>query len=304
MNAASRILPIEGAEALPGLYLGCPFWGHKPWLGNFYRKNARPREFLQQYSSVFNTVEGNTTFYSLPGRETIERWRDQTPPGFRFSFKFPQSITHQRQLQDVDKETAQFLRRIAPLGGRLGPIMLQFPRALSPQDVGVLWRFLPRLPKDFLYAVELRHPDFFRSQKRVAELDAKLQSFDCGRVIMDTRALRSGDVVDEATREALERKPNLPVYPGSTGAHPMIRFVGHPRPEVNEPWLEGWVEHLAQWIRKGTPPYFFAHCPDNLDAPALARRVHSLLSEAAPLEELPLWPAEADDPEAAQLELF
>lgn len=304
MNAASQMPITEGVEAPSRLYLGCPLWGQKGWAGTFYRSDARPREFLAQYASVFNTVEGNTTFYSLPSRDNVVRWRDQTLPDFRFSFKFPQRITHELELRGAEDETTRFLRRIAPLGGRIGPLMLQFPKALSPADVDVLWDFLPHLPKDFKYAVELRHPGFFLSPRAVAQLDEKLQSLDCGRVIMDTRPVRSGAVVDDATRDTLRKKPDLPVYPGYSGAHPMIRFIGHPTAEVNEPWLQEWVGHLSRWIREGAEPYFFVHCPGDLEAPVLARRFHSLLNENVEIQKLPLFPCETEGPQASQLELF
>ncbi|MCB1032879.1 MAG: DUF72 domain-containing protein [Acidobacteria bacterium] len=286
------------------LYLGCPFWGFRPWVGSFYRAGTEAREHLQQYSSIFNAVEGNTTFYSLPSEETVKRWGEQTPSSFRFSFKFPQSITHQKQLQDVDRETTHFLRRIAPLGERVGPIMLQFPRALSPNSQDVLWRFLPRLPKDFHYAIELRHPGFFATARTVSNLDERLRAWRCGRVIMDTRALRSGEASDEATREALKRKPDLPVFPGYTNYHPIIRFVAHPRQEITEPWLEQWARQLAPWIQEGMGPYFFVHLPDNLHVPFLARRFHRLLSKEVELGKLPAFPCESQEQGYSQLELF
>ena len=286
------------------LFLGLPMWGFKAWVGNFYRSDAQPRDYLLQYSSVFNTVEGNTTFYSLPAAESVARWKHQTPKDFRFSFKFPQTITHERQLCNVDRETAQFLRRIAPLEERVGAIMLQFPRALSPAEADVLWRFLPRLPKDFTYAVELRHPDFFRDNLAVAALDEKLKETRCGRVIMDTRAMRSGKASDDYIQEALRRKPDLPVHPGCAGGPPIIRFVGHPDAEVNQPFLHEWVRHLETWTQQGLFPYFFVHCPNNVDAPPLARRFHSLLSAEVDLGELPPWPSESESSAGSQLELF
>jgi hypothetical protein len=45
--------------------LGCPMWSNQQWVGELFTSNAKPADFLRQYSSVFNTVEGNTTFYAL-----------------------------------------------------------------------------------------------------------------------------------------------------------------------------------------------------------------------------------------------
>ena len=81
---------------IDGYYLGCPGWGVKTWVGRLFPGGTRPTEFLERYARVFNTVEGNTTFYALPAAETVARWRDQVPDGFRFCFKFPRTITHDR----------------------------------------------------------------------------------------------------------------------------------------------------------------------------------------------------------------
>lgn len=75
---------------------------------------CQPKDYLAEYARVWNTVEGNTTFYSLPASETVERWHDAVPPEFRFSFKLPKSITHRRSLEGAESETATFLDRMAP----------------------------------------------------------------------------------------------------------------------------------------------------------------------------------------------
>lgn len=48
----------------------------------------------RQYFDAFRCVEINTSFYNLPRVETAARWRDAAPPGFEFSMKAWQAITH------------------------------------------------------------------------------------------------------------------------------------------------------------------------------------------------------------------
>ena len=62
---------------LENYYLGCPGWGTKTWVGKLFPPGTRSTEFLERYARVFNTVEGNTTFYALPPADTVARWRDQ-----------------------------------------------------------------------------------------------------------------------------------------------------------------------------------------------------------------------------------
>ena len=46
------------------------------------------------YFETFDTLEVQQTFYDPPTRETMARWRDQAPPGFIFTIKAWQVITH------------------------------------------------------------------------------------------------------------------------------------------------------------------------------------------------------------------
>lgn len=149
---------------IEGYYLGCPMWGFQGWVGSRYRRGTRARDFLAEYAAVFNAVEGNTTFYSVPSPETMARWREATPASFRFCFKLPQTVTHRFGLVGAGEETAAFLRRMAPLGEGLGPFMIQLPPAFGPDRLAVLDRFLRSLPGDLIFAVELRHRSFYVSE--------------------------------------------------------------------------------------------------------------------------------------------
>jgi uncharacterized protein YecE (DUF72 family) len=72
-------------------HLGCPVWACKQWQANLYTRRSDRDQWLDQYSQVFNTVEGNSTFYGLPDPKTVERWAHLTHDGFRFALKFPRT---------------------------------------------------------------------------------------------------------------------------------------------------------------------------------------------------------------------
>lgn len=278
----------------PGCYLGMPFWGFKDWVGVLYRPGSRPVDYLEQYASVFNAVEGNTTFYSLPSPDTVARWREQTPESFRFAFKFPREVTHDLALEGAGPTVAAFLSAMAPLGPRLGPFMIQLPAAFGPSRMNRLDTFLSELPAEFEYAVELRHPAFCdgTGEVRVNELLAERA---CDRVLMDTRAMRSGDPGHPDVMEAAHAKPDLPVHATVTHHTPLVRFVGHPDPAPNEAWLLRWRDRLADWMGEGRRPYFFVHVPNNVHSPGLARRLYALLGEKVALSGLPPFPGETED---------
>lgn len=46
------------------------------------------------YFATFDTLEVQQTFYEPPSRLTMDRWRDAAPPGFLFTIKAWQLITH------------------------------------------------------------------------------------------------------------------------------------------------------------------------------------------------------------------
>ena len=82
-------------------FLGCPIWGNKEWAGELFAPDVVQKDFLKQYASVFNTVEGNTTFYGLPSEKAAMRWLSDTPSGFRFALKFPRAISHDKRLRNA-----------------------------------------------------------------------------------------------------------------------------------------------------------------------------------------------------------
>ena len=127
-------------------FLGCPIWGNKEWVGELFASDVVQKDFLRQYASVFNTVEGNTTFYGLPSEKAAMRWVADTPPGFRFALKFPRAISHDKRLRNAELETAAFVDVLAVLQDRVGPSFLQLPPSYGPRDLPVLDRYLDALP--------------------------------------------------------------------------------------------------------------------------------------------------------------
>ena len=285
------------------LRLGCPVWAFKPWVGNFYTSDAKRSDYLAQYSRVFNAVEGNSSFYGLPKKETIVRWCDEVEEGFDFCFKFPRVVSHDLLLRNAEKETLEFIRRIEPLGGRLGSFFLQLPPYFEPRHLSYLIAYVRSLPSEFRYAVDVRNPEFFRGTAAV-EIDTALSDLGVDRVIFDTRALFAKKATDEMTTHAQRRKPSLPVAKKVVGSCPFIRFVGHPDENTTHSFLQEWVEPVLRWLDQGLQPYFFTHMPDDLLAPHLSRRFAQMLSSAGLDLEIPKWPAELEPECPVQMDLF
>jgi uncharacterized protein YecE (DUF72 family) len=123
------------------LHLGTIGWSYNFWKGNFYPNKMASKDFLNYYSTKFNTVEVDSTFYRIPTPQAITNWKKQTSEGFIFSLKFPQIITHIKMLKDCQRETDVFLDRAKLLGQKLGPLLLQFPPNFGTEHLPDLARF-------------------------------------------------------------------------------------------------------------------------------------------------------------------
>lgn len=264
------------------LRIGCPVWACAHWRGGLYTRGAERKDYLSQYAQVFDTVEGNSTFYALPSAAAVARWRDETPESFRFCFKFPSDITHRSMLRNVRAETHAFLKLMAPLGVRLGPFMLQLGPRFGAANLDVLRAYLRELSHEFQYAVEVRHPDYFDQGACEAALHEVLREHDADRCIFDARCMHAGQALDPSTTQAQARKPLLPLRTQAVGRRPLVRFIAQNQVEPAEDYLNGWIDTLATWLRAGLEPYFFTHTPDDLRAPQLARRAHERARQVLP----------------------
>ncbi len=273
-------------------YLGCPVWVCDAWVGSVYAHKSRSK-WLGDYSRAFNAVEGNSTFYALPKADLVRRWAGEAPDGFRFVLKFPKAVTHDRQLVGAEFETDEFLKLLAILheADRLGPAMLQLPPFFGGTQLVQLEAFLKRLPREFSYACEVRHSDFFAEGAAEHTFDALLAEHGVDRVLFDSRPLFSAPPTNDFEVESHRRKPRVPARFVTTGTSPVVRLVGRDNVSLVEPWLDEWAGVVADWLARGITPYFFTHAPNNAYAPMLAVMFHAMLSERVPdLAPRPAWP--------------
>ena len=262
----------------------------KSWVGRLFPAGTKHADFLARYAEVFNTVEGNTTFYALPAPDVVARWGEQVPDTFRFCFKFPRTITHDKLLIDCATEVTELIDRVAPLEHKLGTLFLQLPPRFAPARLPSLAAFLDALPHGFHYAVELRHDLFFAGGPEEDEAVALLRERAIDLVMMDARGLHAS--TDVAHLDVRARKPNLPVVMRATGTRPLIRCVPHGSFDAGRHFVEPWTQKLARWIGEGKTPYFFMHAPDDTFAPENAYAFHTMLRAHVDVGELPPWPGE------------
>jgi len=281
---AMTIQPMTDATATPSptngsLRVGCPMWVNRDWVGRQFPPDTPRGEELVAYARWCTAVEGNTTFYAVPSEAAVARWAEQAPPDFRFAFKLPRAITHDRRLRSTGAELSEFLRRIEPLRDVLGPFSIQLPESFGPDDLPVLDQFVSGLSAEFDWAVEVRHRAFDSGSDDEGRLNELLVTAEVDRVLFYTDPLFETPPDSPEAAEAHQRKPRVKLRPIALASHPVVRLITHddgqaPVADVVEPWRK-WFPHLARWVRDGRRVTVFAHTPDNLRAPDLARLVHA-----------------------------
>lgn len=259
------------------LYVGCPMWAQRAWVGRFLPADTASGRELYAYSRLLNAVEGNTTFYATPTPAIVSRWRDQASPGFRFIFKVPKHITHDRRLRGIATELTAFCQLMEPLGDLVGGFTLQLPASFGPEDLGALEWVLRQRSTAWRWSVEVRHAAFFTEVGR-ASLDSMLGRYSVERVLLDTESLFSQPPTTDAGREEWEQKPRVPALHEPLTDHPIVRFIGTDDPEVTAAGIAHWQPIVADWLRDGRTPTVFLHTPDNTGTPALALAFHSALT--------------------------
>jgi uncharacterized protein YecE (DUF72 family) len=104
--------------------------------------------------------------------------------------------------------------------------------------------------------------------------------------MMDIRPLQTGAAREQQELLARERKPGLPLHKTMTTDFTFLRYIGHPRMEVNEPFLREWAEQLGQWYKQEHTLYVFCHCPYEEHSPEICVEFYQQLRKQISLPPL------------------
>ncbi|SHK06998.1 DUF72 domain-containing protein [Hymenobacter psychrotolerans] len=251
------------------LFIGCPIWTNKAWLGSYFPAGIKEADYLHHYARQFNSLELNTTHYRIPDAPTVRKWRDAVPAGFRFCPKLPQVISHDRALYNTDDLTNAFCRSIQELNDRLGWCFLQLPPHFGPENLSRLERYLLDFPANIPLAVELRHPAWYSDKTAFAAVAAMLEALNKTLVIADVAG----------RRDVLHMRLTTPTA--------FIRFNGHGLINSDYQRADFWAERIAGWLQQGLHTmYFFVHQKDIMHTPVWTQyfldRLQALTGLAVP----------------------
>lgn len=218
--------------------LGTCGFSYDHWRNVFYPRGLAAGERLNFYAGRFNSVEIDSTFYRLPAPGTAARWRDETPPAFRFSVKGSRYITHYRRLMNAADALETFFAAVAGLGDKLSVVLWQIPPTTvqKPETVAdFLKQVRTASPRGLKQAFEFRAGE--DGDPRMLEV---LREFGCVCVIADS---------DRAETEAGE----------AGGDFAYVRLHGRRADHYNYPpeQLEEWAKRLGDWGRRGIDSYIY-----------------------------------------------
>lgn len=229
--------------------IGCAKW-NKTDLKNFYPKGTKDE--LTYYSSQFNSIELNATFYQSYGIEQFIKWYDKTPEGFLFFPKIPQTVSHLRRLNDVKTLTDEFCHAASGLKEKLGMIFLQMHDNFKPKYIGRLIKFIQDFPKMYLLGVELRNTEWFSDTVVFDEVCSLFKDHNVSNILVDSAGRR--DII----------------HMRMTSKSAFVRYVGANHPSDYER-LDPWIERILEWKNQGLENLnFFVHQNHELESPLLS----------------------------------
>jgi uncharacterized protein YecE (DUF72 family) len=179
--------------------IGSCSWTEKSLIQSkeFYPKGvSTPEKRLRYYSSTFDVVEVDSSYYAIPLEKTVSQWAERTPSGFTFHVKAYASLTgHSTDLKSVPPEVRDMLstedlkkdrvtlkerepleatfrlfqEALRPLeeAKKIGIVVFQYPPyfVYKPQNLEYIL-FCKDMLKGFRVGIEFRHGSWLTENKR------------------------------------------------------------------------------------------------------------------------------------------
>lgn len=245
-----RVLKEKGdADNKPELFIGCAKWNRADLKG-FYPRGTKDE--LAYYSSQFNSIELNATFYRPFGPDQYQRWAEKTPSNFKFFPKLNQEISHWKRLNDARDTTNIIVDNALALKEKLGMLFLQLHDNFKPKDIERVETFLKDFPKNVPLAVELRNTEWFTNEDISKEVFNIMEAYNATNIIVDTAG----------RRDMLHMRLTTP--------YAFVRYVGA-NIDSDYTRLDDWLDKLDEWINQGIKGiYFFIHQNIEKESPLLA----------------------------------
>lgn len=146
------------------ILIGTSGYDHPELKGSFYPEKLARKDFLQFYSTKFNALEINSTFYGMPTAERMLSFWERSDGRVKFSVKATRVLTH--EIDRTWKErAAEFIKAVSSILEKncLSAVLVQFPESFHYNTENRF--YLSDLLKAFSglpVVVEFRHRDWIR----------------------------------------------------------------------------------------------------------------------------------------------
>jgi len=196
---------------------------------------------LHYYSSLFNSLEVNSSFYKVPMPSTFGNWSRDVPADFRFSVKLWKNITHAKALDFNPSDILKFMSAADCLKDKKGCLLIQFPGGITSIYATKVKRLLEEInrsdPHDsWRLAVEFRHNSWYQKETYTV-----LNNFNATLVLHD---------IPKSKMTTLQTKSNF-VF---------LRFhgiLGDYKGSYSDEFLVDRAAQIKGWLKSGKDVYAY-----------------------------------------------
>ena len=149
---------------MENILIGTSGYDYPEWKGVFYPPEIKRADFLFYYSTQFNALELNNTFYNMPTAERLYSFYQRSQGRIKFSIKANRMLTHEVTRQWTDASD-QFKLALNPLLEKdsLCAVLFQFPQSFRyTNDNRIYLAKLLEVFQGYPVVVEFRHREWIR----------------------------------------------------------------------------------------------------------------------------------------------
>lgn len=206
-----------------------------------YPEPLKDASRLSFYSTHFNSIEINSSFYKLPMAKTVAKWASSVHDDFKFTFKLWKEITHAKFLQFKEEDVERFFNVVEAAGNKKGCILVQFPPGLGSANAGelnALLQYITQLNTNCAWkiAVEFRNRSWYQE-----DIYAMLEFYKAGMVIQD---------IPKSATPMIEHRSDF-IYRRFHGPS------GNYRDSYAEYFLSEYATYIREWLDEGKTVYVY-----------------------------------------------
>lgn len=207
-----------------------------------YPEEHKDSSRLTYYSTLFNSIEINSSFYKLPQPRTVSNWVNQVPSDFKFTFKLWREVTHCKALEFNESHLEQFFHVISIAVSKKGAVLIQFPPSLGITAIHQLDALLGEVSRineghKWDIAIEFRNKSWYED-----DTYDLLAQYSCSLVIQDIPKSAT-PLVDHSGAKAIYIR-----FHGPTGNY---------RDSYSESFLAEYAGYIKDWIQEGKRVYAY-----------------------------------------------